>query len=538
MQAWQELLKLALLGTERQAKAPVAGEVLQPYLEQLYPGGQVAADSRRETAFLSAAALIGAYYRAGRHPESFAGENPALAGEEDLPVVGDTAAAHLRLILSDKDLSPLLPEWLRAVADHRLRLPPLLLPHMLDIAARQKSLRPAIARAIGRRGKWLARHQEPWQKIVDEAPLETEGELDSELWETGALAQRVAYLARQRTLDPERARALLQEVWKRDAAKDRAALLETFATGLGQSDEGFLENCLADKSKEVQQRAAGLLARLPQSAFSRRLKERLRAWLTYNGKSGLLGAINKQMSGKKGQLNVNPPEQWDKSWQQDGIGEKAPGGKGQKAWWLEQTVALAPPSHWCEQWNLTPEEVLALSHKHEWEAPLRAGLRQAIVRHKDRRFSEAWLREVDAGDAELWALLEPAQGERVIAELIVQARGGDALANVLSLLQQLQQLQHPWSEAFSRTIADAWQRLLSGKQQTPIYYPHQAFKSTALGLHPGAIGYFQQQMQPHADSESPNRKQVQDTLDTLRVRLDMLSAIAITIAITTNEVKP
>jgi len=531
MNAWQELLKVALLGTERQTKAPVVDEALIPYMDQLYPGGQVPPDNQREAAYLSAAALISTYHRAGLQPQHFQNPLPAPSPESGQIIVNETAAAHLRLMMTDKELSPLLPEWLQVVADHRLCLPPLLLPQILNMAERQKSLRPAILNVIGDRGRWLAGQQESWQRIIDDAPLnngklnknELDGislekdELNAALWETGTLAQRVAYLSRQRSLDPAQTHTLLLATWKQDSAGDRAALLQTLQVGLNPGDEEFLQSCLTDKSKEVRQRAAELLAQLPDSALSQRVKSRLQTWLNYAGRSGLMGTL----SGKKGVLNVTLPEQWDKAWQLDGIVEKAPSGKGQKAWWLEQTLALIPPALWCAQWNLTAGEILALLPKHEWEEPLRAGLHQAIVLHKDRLFSEAWLRTISADENKLWELLEPEQSERLIADFISHARG-DKLINTLYLLPRL---QHRWSEPFSRTIVDAWRQVLSDARQRSAHYLSHLLKNTALSLHISAGDYFTQQLQAHLSFESPNYKPVQNAVDTLRFRQDMISAI-------------
>ncbi|WP_028489170.1 hypothetical protein [Thiothrix lacustris] len=69
----QTLLKIALLGTERQTQVPQGNTALQPYLAQLYPQGQVPTDSSRESAFLGAAALALQYRAAGNLPAVFTG---------------------------------------------------------------------------------------------------------------------------------------------------------------------------------------------------------------------------------------------------------------------------------------------------------------------------------------------------------------------------------------------------------------------------------------------------------------------------------
>lgn len=524
-QSWQELVKVALLGTERQTKAPALTELAQQ-LAQLYPDAKVPTDTQREAAFLSAAALIGTYYRAGLAVDEYPSELAQTQSEQTTDaqtLVNEAAINHLRQIITDNELFALLPEWLALLAQQKLCLPPLLLPQLLDIALRKKHLRAPIVKVMGKRGVWLAGLQSQWQDLLLETDaLETDD--SQEIWELGTLAQRQAWLAQLRRLDSAKARQLLQQSWKQDAAKDRAALLQTLENALQSDDEEFLQGCLSDKSKEVRHRAAGLLCQLPGSDFGQRITQRLQNWLQFTPKSGVMGSV----TGKKGTLTVNLPEQWDKTWVNDGISEKAPSGKGQKAWWLEQTLSLVPPTHWCELWQLSAADVLNLTKKHEWEEPLRAGLFEAIVRHKDAQFAQQWLLLIERDVDHLWKMLQPSQAEQVLTQLAQKSKNKKDL---LSVLADLNHINHAWSEAFSNQVIDFWLQVFDSRKQA-VRYMNEVFKRTAMSLHIDCMDYFNNSLKKHLDPDSPHADKLLDVLDSLRFRHQMHQAI------TRNEVTP
>src|SRR5262249_2170575 len=84
-------------------------------------------------------------------------------------------------------------------------------------------------------------------------------------WTTFRRAQRRAFVANLRREDPAAGRALVEGVWKTEAAPMRAALLEALATGLGPDDKPFLEHLGTDRAESVKQVAALLLSRMPSS---------------------------------------------------------------------------------------------------------------------------------------------------------------------------------------------------------------------------------------------------------------------------------
>ena len=452
MQIWQDLIKYSLIGTERQTAPLIAEADLQPYIQQLYPNNTVPTGEAREQALLSSAALVAQYRMAGQQAAIFSGELPPADDAEPLPLLSSLAISHLQRLLSDSELKNILPEWLALAASVKRRVPFALIPVLLELAAQNRSMRPAVTALIDKRGVWLAKQHPDWQKLL----LQTDAVLtDNQLWEEGSPAQREEFLRQCRTQDASIARDLLQAVWKQEPAATRQTLLAVFSINLSSDDEDFLNTCLEDRSKGVRQLVATLLGALSDSAFSQRQKQRLNSWLRLE-KGGLF---------KKTKFIVELPESYDKSWLADGIEEKPPQGKGAKAWWLEQALSTVPPAYWSEHWQTTANELVDSLVKHEWREALVAGWYQALQNYPDANWSEAFLLRINIHQAELWKLISPSHAERLVTQILHDSDTQN-LAKVLPLLNYL---QHAWSVEFSKQTIDALHRYTQKLTSSEVY---------------------------------------------------------------------
>ncbi len=102
---WQDVLKVALLGTERHAFTLAHTDTrLDDVLARLD-------DSEREGALLSAAAAVSLYQRAGWLPARDSQPLPQACEPDDQPECNRRTAQHLSLML-DGQHGAVLPEWL------------------------------------------------------------------------------------------------------------------------------------------------------------------------------------------------------------------------------------------------------------------------------------------------------------------------------------------------------------------------------------------------------------------------------------------
>lgn len=193
MNLWNDIIKTAVIGTERQTLALTAsGDALGNALAQLN-------NDDREGALLNAAATVALYERAGRLPAMTTQSATALCDAEALPRCNARASLRLALILEEQSRD-VLTEWLKAltagqrVAEERL-------PALLDAGAGNSDLRAAILPVLGKRGVWLARQNADWDYAT--------GEVDESVWHTGSHAMRVGMLQRMLMQDRAGARRLI-----------------------------------------------------------------------------------------------------------------------------------------------------------------------------------------------------------------------------------------------------------------------------------------------------------------------------------------
>lgn len=429
MSGLDDLVATALLGTER--RPPDVTGWPDP-LRRL--ASAVTGDP--PSVLLEHAALATAWSRAGAPAGPAVDVEPAPA--ERLPACSVPAAQRLHALLGAQD-TDLVQEWVSLAAGHGVLAPPGLLPALLDRGARSVALRPGIRAVAGERGAWLARQRTEWAwfgRLADGRDGGLDGgpgaagdqgtavDLSEDTWRLGDPPVRVRWLAAVRAVDPQRAREALLGTWRGEPGPNRAELLATFAVGLSDADEDVLERALDDRRKDVRQTAAGLLARLPGSAYARRMTERARA------------AVRRERALLRTRLVVQLTDEVGKDWARDGVDDSAMDGVGRKAARLRRLLGGTPLAAWADLGS--PADVLATSVADGWEDDLRAGWALAAVREGDTAWVEALLASGGAlGDAlspdvvaRLVAGLEPARRPALARRVVAWARSRMKARNV------------------------------------------------------------------------------------------------------------
>ena len=480
MTLWEDLLKTALLGTERQRPTAPAGgpapAAVTAVLSRL-PAGPP------DDAVLAAAAVVSTCRRAGFVPPA----DPSVTSlptsdPDDLPQASPRAAHHLSAMLRG-ERRDLLPEWAAAAAAAGRRAPDATLPQLLDFARARPDLRDVLRPVLGKRGRWLASLNPDWTFAAGPDPSADAGDTDS-VWQTGERQTRLLLLTRLRHGDPARARALVRSTWDREPAEDRARFLAAFSGGLSPADEPFLEAALDDRGKEVRRAAAALLARLPDSRLVARMTERAAPLLAWK-------------AGKKPKLGVTLPAAPDKAGERDGLEPKPQQGRvGQKQAWLWQILACVPPSTWSKQWRATPGEVVAALRKHEFENVLVAGWAQAAARHNDAAWAEALIVTEaatllefagEAVGAELREALPKGRRDALLRELLAEDSTGRA-DDEPPALTLLRGADGPWSEKLSIAVIDRM-RAMAGRAPDAAYWKTiQMLRDMSARVPPSMLG--------------------------------------------------
>jgi hypothetical protein len=448
--SWEELVTVALLGTER--RTPSGHR----------PGQQA------PVALLDAAAVETVRRRAGIRPAR-AASRPEPAAPDPRTALPPAAARRLATLLTDRpgtggggrrgaapDLMELLPQWLAMANARGFAAPPQTLPALLDAARGRTDLRPAALAFAGPRALWLARLNPEWRFALRASPgggaaLPGPEEADhvQRLWQEGLFAERVALLAAVRAKDPSAARELLVTTWATERAEDRLMFLDSLRSGLRAEDEPFLERALADRSRNVRATAAELLSALPGSALAARMAARAASCVAVDRTRGTPVIV------------VEAPHECDAGMERDGVVPKPPAGRGERSWWLGQLVEAAPLGTWRDRLGgRSPEEIVALPVTDDWQGELHAAWCRAAVRQRDPGWSRALLgapSAPEAGGPGAVSLAERAKllatlGARERAEWVAGFIGTHGLSEAFQLLGVC---AVPWAGGLGRAVVDA-----------------------------------------------------------------------------------
>jgi hypothetical protein len=381
------------------------------------------------SSLLDAAAVTLTARRAALTPATGRSGVPAAPAETS-PALPDAAGRRLARILADgvpggsQLAQELLSQWLVAAAQRGGHVPPATLPTLLDAGRRNSIARPSIAQVAGRRGQWLAGMRADWRWLRDEetAPADAPEATASsdDVWETGALGERLGHLTALRRITPDRARELVESTWAKESSDDRARFIGALRVGLSLDDDAFLDRALDDRRKEVREAALELLRELPGASLGVRMGERAQAAVQ----------VEHRRPGAD-RLVVTPPEELTAELRRDGVGATPARGTGVSAWLLEEVVAGAPLSIWSD-----PSTMLKLARGSDWELPLLHGWAKAATTQGNTAWATALLGQASAGlrEAVRWDLhlvLPADELGRLAAEAL---RREDGMANRLLAL--------------------------------------------------------------------------------------------------------
>lgn len=468
--SWEQLVTVALLGTDR--RTPPGCE----------PGPGAAA------AVLDAAAAETVRRRAGLRPAR-AARRPAPAPEDPRPPLPAPAARRLAMLLADRpgtaaggrrgaapDLMELLPQWLATANARGFAAPPEALPALLDAARGRTDLRPAALRFAGPRALWLARLNPDWRFALRGTPGggtvppgPGDGERVRRLWGEGLFAERVALLASLRARDPAGARELLASTWATERAEDRLMFLDSLRTRLTSADEPFLEQALADRSRNVRATAAELLSALPDSALAARMAARAVTCVSLD-RSLDRAPVDPRDDSRDHALEPRPsapaiaveaPHECDAGMERDGVVAKPPGGRGERSWWLGQLVEAAPLATWpARLGGRGPGEILALPVADGWRGELHAAWCRAAVRQRDGAWARALLGPPTAPEAGGPGAVSLAERAKLLGTLTPGERadwvaGFIATHGLSEAFQLLGMCEVPWAPPLGRAVVDA-----------------------------------------------------------------------------------
>ena len=438
---WEELLKIAMLGTD-QTDLPI------PLLAELQALG---IDINEPPEKILAQGL--AYYRmlqkGAANIPVYEGAFPKAIEEGETTVCSPKSSRHLRLIL-DGTFEAALPEFITLLNNHKRSLPPESLPALLNRCIKDKELWVKIRLAIGNTGQWLIQQNPDWQVL---APL-----ADPKNWLMAEKEERQNILKHWRRTAPSLAIEALEKIWEDLTHTDKTAYLKTFQVGLSLADEDFLEKCLDDGRKPVRQQAVELLSQLPDSLLQQRLFEVAVEIFQYDGNH----------------FQLILPKELSKKISRDGIEKQTKDylrANRQLGWFL-QIIERIPPHRWEQNFEEEPEKIITLAKAADKTKNFIRALARAALLHKDT----AWLSAI----THHWSIEQEEMewtsslGKKVLAGLSDQSANilairylerNEHMLDERSLASQLLLLGgHAWEDRLTLLIVKGFQNWMTGAQ--------------------------------------------------------------------------
>lgn len=501
--AWQDLTKIALLGTEN-------GTFSEQTLQALQAQG-INVSKEAPLVLAEGAALFSQLRKAGFRLDDFSGELPPSAEGSGEKICSIRSAHHLYLILNGP-YSAILPEFFEFLIKNKKCLPPEHLPILLKRPDKSKWV-DFLEESLSAGGRWLLTQHPEWWGLIEKPSAD---------WHTGSREERLRLLAHLRRHDPPAGLEQVKSTWSEEQPADKKAfLLLLQQVGLSMADEPFLEGCLDDTRKEVRQTAAQVLLHLPESRLTGRMFQRSAECLQWNG--------NK--------LRLNIPESPDASAERDGVLKIDLQWKGgAKAGYMGQIISAVPPVNWETFFTKTPADVVLLFAGTDWPDTLLLACAIAAVRNRD----EAWL------DALLsyWFLTERQQlwETDTVTHPLLKATPADT-ANRLAiqylerrhslsgenspLFQLLKTNEHRWNDRLTILIVKLLQEWLnkSTRLDWQSFHNKEYLKLLALRCNPDLFDDLQKGWNNAAPQWAYWEKPLEEMLNTVLFRREMIQEL-------------
>ena len=436
---WDELSKIALLGTDR--------TVIPPALKQQLEALGIDSEMEAAELVLKSAAILQARKRAGAILEKWEGDIPAMDSAIEENHCNPASTRDLEFILGGAH-APAFNEFIDQMNAYQKTLSPVFIPIILERAVTDKDLRKWVLPLIGERGRWLVQQNPEWTLLFSKLSIDQ--------WLEGSTEVRLNIFEKTRIDQPQVALKLLEASWPEMDAKVKVAFLQKMQADLNPTDEPFLEDRLYETRKEIRQLASSLLSQLPNSALVERMWERVQLY------------INFKKDNQK--LVVTLPDSIDETMFRDGIDPRHQWKSGGlKASRLGQIMAIIPPSRWEAATKESPEALIKIFSKSDWGLLFLQAFSHAAIRHKNEEWKEvilaAWIKNFnsskwqDLPTSKLLASLSAGSFDKLC--LLALKTNPDFSNEHAPLLILIRSSKHLWSAALSKTLIRTFQKWMA-----------------------------------------------------------------------------
>lgn len=427
MEAWNETIKAALLGTGRNSWNE---DPLPAAVKEIFTRVKVNEADREET-FLKAASLMMNYAEAGKITSALSPDETTGASADARPACS-RKSADLFITTITEGRGDLTSLWLHTCNKQGKRAPHWLLPELLDLGASNRHLQGTIIDIGDARGQWLAHFNPAWKYALSPNA--------DEVWSTGKFAERQQLLEHLRRHDPAKARELLSSTWKQENATHRADFLKLFREDLSEDDIPFLEELLNDKSQKVRSEANYMLRSLPGSSINNMAWGKLSGYIELKKRKQGASEINlKKISPEDKELLLPGAERESEATVPLKDDER----------WHYHMISVIEPKRWEEHFTLPANEIIGLFLQAKKTQKLLPAFSLAAHRSHNLEWAKALLNaKVMANSIPLMLLLPLRERESIYREIME-----DDISVVNNAFTD--EPSHQWSLDFTRYVVKA-----------------------------------------------------------------------------------
>ena len=476
-----------------------------------------------EHVLLDTLAIVSLSERCGRSSFECDGARLSESPTEVRPECSPTAGAMLAFLLAENK-ARLIDEALGVLNSRQLRVPFLVLPALLEYGSKFVQAQETVRAIGGRRASWLIALNEAWStsyssfEVVSEAANGDIEEIQNR-WLYGKRKERRAVLQYLRTVDPDKARMLVEQTWNEEAAAVRDDILAQMRTGLAGSDEQFLERCLRDRSSGVRAKAVELLVSLPRSRLTSLAVNTADKLVTVTFSTDGLAA-----------LSLNLFLNYDDRWKMYAIEERAwIEGIGDQSWQALQWIALVPVTHWQERFQLTPQQLIDAAKESDYVDILMLAWSKSAKRTGDHAWCSALLshwayrRDTRTSITGFLPTVNDLNSEAEPFLMSLFTSESDILNDTHPAIQYLLAYDRQWSERLSILVLSSLGRTITATELgRGTWHTDRLLTEASLRISPSILDKVSKVMP--ADGNIPERWQpaVQSFYSTLALRSEML----------------
>lgn len=436
--SWPSVLQTILIGVDRR-KLPA---------ETAAGLGLAASEDPVRTALeaLASAALL---RKAGTAPASAAGLEHAeqRADDESVQTILPAAAVRDLQRMLGGSYSEGLPEFLSLLQQHGYRLPPELLPDLLDQCLREPALAAQLTPVLGKRGLWLSHQNERWRHLA--------ADVSSIDWFTAVYEERRQLLEATRSRNPLLTIAWLEKTWPEEKAEHKVQFIQLLNTRLSDMDTDLLERAFQDKSREVRLAALQWLVFLPENATRMALgaffKEKFASAFPAHQREKYLQSTLPDLSDSKLKPWFDLLSKKEKSDWRNGL--------------FQLFVRFVPPADLLTLTGHSPAEII-----HATDGGNQTSLAEALLENLLRHESESW---VEAVWQHYCKQFRHALWQKPAMQAFMD-RYADSLMQYLAaknksldydnqfILRMLENYRRPWSTSLFNNLLQQYQRAVNG----------------------------------------------------------------------------